>query len=343
MKIPLVSVIIPTYNSEKYIKRCINSVLCQSWLNFEVLVIDNGSGDNTLNILKNYKSNYENITILNESRRGPSYARNLGLRKANGEFVVFVDSDDYLEVDYIQTLINELIINNADITTCGYYDISKYGIYSLNDFFENDGDLNQTSFIKKIFGGVGGTLWGKAFKLSIIRKYRIKMNESIFMCEDLLFVLEYSLKCKKFISINKCLYHYNRMNEYSISANMNLEYINVLENVNLFIREQLYKVLLENEDIRMIISVREMQLNILRLKLIVDSNDKLNYKLNQITNVLESDNFKSQLYNCKNLVGLSFYLILNLGDSRAVYIYLYFKKITQYLKDIIRFKVLKIE
>lgn len=94
MKIPLVSVIIPTYNSEKYIKRCINSVLCQSWLNFEVLVIDNGSGDNTLNILKNYKSNYENITILNESRRGPSYARNLGLRKANGEFVVFVDSDE---------------------------------------------------------------------------------------------------------------------------------------------------------------------------------------------------------------------------------------------------------
>lgn len=118
---PKVSVIIPVYNSEKYIERCIESVLNQTFQNFELIVINDGSKDNSQEILEGYKEKYANkIMLINQENMGVSKTRNKAIKIANGEYIVFIDNDDYIDNDYIETHIQNIEEVNADIVMSGY-------------------------------------------------------------------------------------------------------------------------------------------------------------------------------------------------------------------------------
>lgn len=237
-----VSVIIPVYNCEYYIEKCIKSILFQSYKNIEVIIINDGSKDNTSQIVRKLIKEDKRIIYIEQENKGVSEARNKGINLASGEFIVFVDGDDTVECNYIELLVSKMINNNLDLVACGYTDISIYGAIKLNDFYKGNFIIDKHEFIDNIFKGVGGTLWGKIFKKEIINKNNIRMRNNIFMCEDMIFVLEYSVNSNSFGAIKYSLYNYNRKNENSISSKISFKYFENLINVI----EEIEKILKEN-------------------------------------------------------------------------------------------------
>ncbi len=222
--LPLVSVIVPVYNSEKYISQCLESILNQTYTYIEVIIINDGSFDKSEEEIKKFQSEDNRIIYLYQDNSGPSAARNNGLNVATGEFLVFIDSDDTIENNYIEILVNEIVALEADIVFCGYKDYSIYGTTHHTDFIFDHKVVHLSDVIELICQGTGGVLWSKIFRNKIISKYNLKMDSSIFMSEDLIFVLQYVINCKKFGAIKKFPYNYNRMNPGSISSNISLEY-----------------------------------------------------------------------------------------------------------------------
>lgn len=142
-----VSVIIPVYNVEKYLRQCLDSVVNQTLKDIEIICINDGSPDNSLEILQEYAKNDERIRIINKSNGGPSSARNAGLEVAQGEFIGFVDSDDYIEPDYYENLYNRAKVTCSDIVVAEY-------IYRFNDkkkkvFLRVDKNVVTTSVKEK--------------------------------------------------------------------------------------------------------------------------------------------------------------------------------------------------
>lgn len=222
---PKVSVIIPTYNSERYITNCITSIINQTYKNLEIIIIDDGSVDSTRSKVEDIINKDSRVKIFNQINSGPSVARNNGIQQATGEYIVFVDSDDKVNNLYIEKLVIQMLKDDLDCVCCGYIEESTYGNVNLNHFWCDNEKIDKDQFINFVFNGVGGVLWAKIFKRSIIIENNIRMNPKIFMCEDLIFILEYLKYSNKFGVINDYLYHYNRLNESSISSNININYL----------------------------------------------------------------------------------------------------------------------
>lgn len=115
----LVSIIIPVYNCEKYLDKCLSSVIAQSYQKLEIIVINDGSNDNSGKMIQEYADNYANILPINQANSGVSAARNNGIEKASGEYLLFVDGDDYLETEYIKKLVEAAQRNASDLVICG--------------------------------------------------------------------------------------------------------------------------------------------------------------------------------------------------------------------------------
>lgn len=220
---PKVSIVVPVYNAEKYICRCIDSILNQTYKNFEVILIDDGSTDNSLEILKGYALKDIRLKVLSQKNSGPSSARNTGILIAKGEYLIFIDIDDYIDKDYLAVLYNE-IKKGFDLVFMGYRDISKYGVVNLNDFYIDSIELVKKIVVENIFKGVGGTLWSKIFRRDIILKNEILLNREVHMYEDQLFVLQYALIAEKFSGLDCNGYNYNRLNENSLSSKLSIKY-----------------------------------------------------------------------------------------------------------------------
>ena len=221
----MISFIIPVYNSEKTIKRCIDSILNQTNDNYEIIVVDDCSSDASLEILEGYG---ENICLLiHDENKGVSAARNSALKEAKGNYIVFVDSDDFVEKHFVEKIMN--VSAEVDLF------IWKSATVLNNEYrFEETFNNNENSFIisHDSFGmsegpDVGAYLHAKAFKQSIIRNNGLIFNEKMSMGEDSLFIKEY-LCCMKngFYQSDDIVYFYTKNNENSLSKKYydNLEY-----------------------------------------------------------------------------------------------------------------------
>ncbi|HGH7173398.1 TPA: glycosyltransferase family 2 protein [Bacillus wiedmannii] len=219
-----VSIIVPVYNCEKYISKCLESIINQTYKNIEIVIINDGSTDKSEKIINTYRKKDNRIICLFQDNSGPSEARNKGILNSTGKYLIFIDSDDTVDKCYVEFLLNQMIFSNSDLVCCGYKDISKYGVLNCTDFdFENS--VSVHSFIEMTCKGTGGVLWGKIYKKEIIAKNDLKMDKDIFMCEDLVFVLQYTSQCKSFSAIKDYLYNYNRLNQNSISSNISIHYM----------------------------------------------------------------------------------------------------------------------
>lgn len=209
------SVIIPVYNAERYLKECINSIIIQTYKNFELILVNDGSTDNSEEICQNYIKNDKRIKLINQKNSGVSSARNVGIKESTGALILFVDSDDSLEKDAIQTIVNNF--DNNDLLCYGYKEV--YRDY-YNDVFSNNNLNSKDLFLKSVYltKEVGGYLWNKCFKADIIKKNKILFDTTLHYCEDLVFVTEYLKFCNKIHYLNKTLYMY-RMRKSSVSYN----------------------------------------------------------------------------------------------------------------------------
>ena len=332
----LVSIIVPAYNCEKYIGTCIESIVAQSYKNIEVIIIDDGSIDNTYEIIKKYITKDKRIKYFTQENSGPSVARNKGIEKSNGEYLIFVDSDDIIEKIYVEKLLNRIKSNSFDIACCGYIDKSKYGVVKLNDFWINKDILNKQEFLECVCNGVGGVLWSKIFRKDIIIENNIRMNPKIFMSEDLIFILEYCKYINKVGVINEYLYHYNRLNDSSISSNIDINY---LENYILLINK-ISELLTELKfDFDKINKIKALKVQDLINKVLISETYKyleLKDKDKFVSNlklILENDfikKYKNQISNNNILNRISNILIIN----KKYVILLYLSILIIYLRRI---------
>ena len=184
----LISIIVPVYNIEKYLPRCIDSILDQTYKNWEAIFVNDGSTDNSLKILEEYKKRDERIKIIDKKNAGSGAARNDGIENSRGEYVAFLDSDDWYEKNFLEKLYNNLTENNSDVAMCNpkmtYDDISKNK--KINTYFFNEIELNKTP--EKILGILAmPVVWNKLYKKDIIVKNKIKFPNYSF-CEDVEFL-----------------------------------------------------------------------------------------------------------------------------------------------------------
>ena len=208
MPAPLISIIVPVYNVSKYIEKCIQSILTQTYRNFEVILIDDGSTDDSGSICDLYEKKDIRIRVIHQCNGGESVARNNGMRRAQGVYISFVDSDDWLEDDYLEQLLKNM--EPFSMISCKFViddrkPIPNGDLYRIN---------RAEAYISMLSAhGMGGYVWGKLFDRKLIEKEKMSFDRETAICPDLLFVSQYLGKCNFPISVlHSQLYHYRRNN-----------------------------------------------------------------------------------------------------------------------------------
>lgn len=213
-----ISIIIPVYNTERYLERCITSLLDQTYKNLELIFVDDGSTDKSIEILKNAQKNDRRITVISQKNSGPSAARNKGLSICTGQYIMFCDSDDTVKPNWCEVLYQTIKVNPDSWVICGMkvFDVNekildikkaKGGIYSKKDYFQ-------------IFmNGLSGAVYNKIYCAWVLKKYNIKFDISRRLGEDVLFNIDYFTYMKNIVVIEKELYNYYRYDIYERLTN----------------------------------------------------------------------------------------------------------------------------
>lgn len=218
---PKVSIIVPVYNVEKYIEKCINSIIQQTEKDFELILVDDGSKDLSGKICDEYAEKDKRIRVIHKKNEGPSIARNKGLDICKGEYITFIDSDDYIEIEYLANMLNKAKRNDADIVMCGFRQIFKGN--SEKHCVEKDLDIDKEEFIKGLLVQKGyGLCRCKLYKYESIRNNRF--DENLTVGEDTYFNLLVSRNIHKCVYIKDILYNYN-VNQQSIVRRYNENYL----------------------------------------------------------------------------------------------------------------------
>lgn len=291
------SIIVPVYNSEKYLETCISSILNQNYKNIELILIDDGSTDKSKQICMKFKKLDSRIKFISTENRGVSSARNLGIENATGKYVAFVDSDDSVEENiYIEMLKS---IEKRCMPIIGYKYVDEEGNFlSEKKAYDEEGIFEKKDFFIFCENFIMNFLFNKLFYLDIIIDNNIKFDESLSLGEDLIFVLEYT-KYIDFIEImNKPLYKYSVSGENSLSRKYRDDFLEIRIKVLKFI----YKIFFENEIADMKYRKRFFTMvldSILRsMNDLMNPKNKMKMKEKFIKNnqILKSKQFKELLY-----------------------------------------------
>lgn len=208
--IPFVSIIVPVYNGEKYIERCLKSLIGQTYKNIEIIVLNDGSKDHTDIILEKYAKLDERIRVITKENSGVSDTRNQGLQLAKGEFVQFVDADDWLTNDATEKMV-EGMMQDCEMVICDYNRVVDNNIM-VKGHIPKEGAIERSEFalymMKAPANYYYGVLWNKMFRMDIIREHKLDFPIEIDWCEDLRFNLEYLQYVKHVYVLEKALYYY---------------------------------------------------------------------------------------------------------------------------------------
>lgn len=225
----LVSIIIPCYNAETTLEKCINSILRQDYCAFEIVAVNDGSTDQTRELLNRLSNKDGRIIVIDKENGGVSVARNAGLQMAHGKYIAFVDADDCVEEQFLRKLV--LNIEDADFSVClyscsiGHY-VSSTNVSTLDDLF-------QEMMIPR--NNIAAFVWNRLYRGEIIRNNSLHFMENVFACEDTLFNFQYMMCSQRFGICKEPLYYYNinnssamfnkKFNKRKISANIAYEYM----------------------------------------------------------------------------------------------------------------------
>lgn len=208
----LVSIIIPIYNAECYLERCLNSVINQTYKNIEIILINDGSKDNSINICKKYRSNDERVVIINQDNFGVSYSRNIGINHAKGKYILFVDADDSIDINMVENMLKLATKYNGDCIICNYDD-------GKNNYKQPNEEIEQIftdEAIKRflIHNSLKGMLWNKLIK----RKYfeNNMFDTTVGYAEDAQVVWKLIKKMNSIVITSHTYYHHY-INDDSIS------------------------------------------------------------------------------------------------------------------------------
>lgn len=239
----MVSVIIPVYQSKNYIAHCLESVINQTYQNVEIILVDDGSDDGSGAVCDAYAHQYDNVFCIHQENKGVSAARNAGIDSAKGEYILFVDSDDYIASDYLESAVSRFENENPDMYLCGYQSVRKNGKIGDRIYYPymDDAILQRDeldSVVMKLFrSSVLHAIGTKVYKKSLIKKYGIRFCEKWMYYEDIYFCLSYLLHCSKICIEKRVMYYYQRDICNSLSKqNRNYKYESIYKTYMLLYR-----------------------------------------------------------------------------------------------------------
>lgn len=216
----LISIIVPVYNASKYLRRCVESILSQTYSAFELLLIDDGSNDSSGAICDEYANYDSRVRVFHKDNGGVSSARNIGIQNSQGVFIAFIDCDDEVESDYLEVLHDQIKISNSQLV-CSYAKVFHEG-KCLSE--EHPEGILESDIIARYLTDyelrTTSAPWGKIFIRSIITENSITFDESMSIGEDTLFLFDYLSCCNKMSIVNKTSYHYY-INEQSLVRRIN--------------------------------------------------------------------------------------------------------------------------
>ena len=229
----MVSIIVPVYNAQDSLESCLMSILRQRYPRWELVLVDDGSQDDSLEICKRYSNMDSRIQVIHTDNCGVSSARNTGMENAQGEYIVFVDSDDMIHPDFL----SECLSNKEDLTVTNYIKPSK--IDSLHYKEDHPELIFQQRGVR--------TVWGKVFVRKIIEDHHIRFDTNIRYGEDTIFVLQYCLHIKTIAYVFQHLYEYEKppyyaFFKYKTTLDEYLNILSILQELTLRLRAKSYNV-----------------------------------------------------------------------------------------------------
>ncbi len=250
-----ISIIIPVYNVYDYLDRCMETIINQTYKNIEIILINDGSTDNSLELCNKYKKLDKRVVVLDKCNGGVSSARNSGLDIATGDYIGFIDPDDWIELDMYESMYNEIINNECDVVMCSYIREYKHnstnidlkldeGIYTRDKIVDYIiANMISSSSINGLSTEIMGSVWKLLIKRELIDKGNILFDESIHLAEDLIFSINLFLNANKVYIQKKYSYHYfdrdgsavNKHRENLLEENrlLNDEILKILKKSNL--------------------------------------------------------------------------------------------------------------
>lgn len=222
----MISIIIPIYNVASYLNECIQSIINQTHKDFECILVDDGSSDGSEKICDQWKTKDNRIKVIHQTNQGVSSARNRGLSVAKGEYIAFIDSDDWVDTIYLEKLYQKIISSNVDLVVCGI--IQHYPNQSSRKYFYNEGviSLNETNIQAFVDLNKQFLLFGpvvKLYKKSIIQQHHLVFPLEYSYGEDLLFNYRYLEHVTSIYVINQCYYHYRILGNGTLSSIKRIE------------------------------------------------------------------------------------------------------------------------
>lgn len=216
----LVSIIVPVYNVENYISDCVESIQKQTYKNIQIILVDDGSTDQSGVLCETYAEKDERIKVIHQSNGGPVAARGHGLEYAEGEYIGFVDSDDYVEPDMYQSLINKLEASKADFVHSGYWENGLKRAANMEGIFDLSCRKKKLRFLDDMVLGVdyniSPSIWSKLFKANLIKKCHMQISKDIMLGEDLINLCICVLESNRVALTDEAYYHY-RMRKDSLA------------------------------------------------------------------------------------------------------------------------------
>jgi glycosyltransferase involved in cell wall biosynthesis len=211
---PIISIVIPIYNQEKYLRKCLDSIVAQTFRDFEVILVDDGSTDSSARICKEYAQRDNRFVYYRKENGGVSAARQFGHDHVRGTYTIHCDPDDWVEPDWLEALHTEAVHTNADITICDFADVNA-GNITVN--VQRPEILSADAFRRGLFQQLHGSCWNKMIKSSCYNSNGVRFPEGVNYCEDEIFILQLLPYCSVISYVSKMLYYYRRDSINSLS------------------------------------------------------------------------------------------------------------------------------
>lgn len=346
-----ISIVVPVYNIDKYLNRCLDSLVRQTYQNIEIILINDGSTDNSPDICRKYEHQDKRVKVVSQKNQGLSDARNHGIKLAKGDFVFFVDGDDWLDYDCIEKCVNYLD-SSVDILMMPY--IREYGKKShiTAVFDENyaafEKEQIKARLIRRLVGPVGeelnkpnrmedlNSVWNKIYNMELVRDRKF-VDTRIIGTEDLWFNLLVMAQARKIIFIKSTCYHYNKTNDTSLTRKFNKYQFEGWKRLYTYIRTFINKEAAGEMEFQQALNNR-IVINLLALsRNIVISGMSRAEKLEELEKVLEDDIYKEAFvqFEWDKLTKIWKIFYKCCRDKKATYIYymiLFAEKIKRYVK-----------
>lgn len=304
----LVSVIVPVYNVEKYLRQCLDSLQEQTYKNIEVVMVDDGSKDSSGKICDEYAKKYKNFYVVHKENAGLGMARNTGFEHIHGEYVTFLDSDDYLDNDCIEILYNTILKQQVDMCKGGFKRVIDSGEVISKRKFQNElfkGDCVKMELLPRMIGSspskhdsIEMCVWGAIYKTKIIKLHKIKFpSERELISEDLVFNIDYLQYAEGACTIQEMGYNY-RINLKSLTTSYRPDRFEKSKYYYLKMSEKLQNLSYDQYTLQRLDRMFFIFLRVcIRQENIRISKNKISVSINQIKKICQDPIVKNSIYS----------------------------------------------